>query len=643
MSELPKMNSDMQQSGHNLAKNPFSICCLDGIPRLMKDGNPVSPLAFWQCYFENSELENAHLANIEIFTCFGDEKPYWVGEGKYDFSWYDRKIEEFFLKRPESYLIPRIFVNAPDWWLEKHPEELTGFTSTNSAVRESFASELWKQESGEAFRQLIRHFRSMPWGSRIIGIHIASGPCGEWHYWGVNWGDTAVPDCGPAMTARYGKPVPPMGKRDAQYWEAHFSAAVDAIEHFARILKEESDYLSVVFYGYHCLGGGSLCGAHGALDKLLALDCLDIIAAPHYYNRRLPGQDAYFRAFPATIARHGKLFFDEADERTTLGKCSYACGGRLIPDTSYDAINFLRREFGNAITHCVGFWFMDIDNGMFRSPDYWTEIARAKYYGDRAMKLPWRRVSEIAVICDNAGRFRLPAENIIDSAANESFLGKQFPEFTHLGAPFDLYSTDDITIDALSKYRMIAVIDGIALSTEARTALKSLQKDGRTFVWFYGAGAFDPADGVFSAENISDLTGLKFTLTNDQPMQRGTVFPNWNFWLECRYKPGFLPLEAMADFDTWSSWYFGLPNASSEKLREIARKAGVFIYSETSDVFSVSESALMLHASFSGPKTIRLPKAKKVTDMISGNLVGKHITDFSFSLERGETALFELA
>ena len=643
MRELLQNTPIIQPRESDMGKNPFSICLCDGIPRLMKEGTPVFPIAFWQWEFETPELENAHLANIEIFTCFGStsnkEHPYWVGENEYDFSWYDRKIGEFFENRPESYLIPRIFVNAPDWWLEKHPEELTGFSVSSAEVRESFASELWKQESGEAFRQLLRHFRSMPWGSRIIGIHIAGGPCGEWHYWGAE----AEPDCGPAMAARYGKPVPPLEKRDAQYWEAYYSAAVDAIGYFARILKEESDFLSVVFYGYHSLGGRTPCGAHNALGKLLALDCVDIVAAPHYYNRRQPGQDAYFRAYPATLARHGKLFFDEADDRTPFGKRPYGVGGRIMADTSHDAINFLRREFGNAITHCVGLWFMDIDRGMFRAPDYWTEIARAKYYGDRAMKLPWRRVSEIAVICENAGRFRLPPENVIDRGDVESFLGKQFPVFTHLGAPFDLYSTDDISVDALSKYRMIVLINCMALGAEARTALKSLQKEERSFVWFYGTGAFDTSAGIYSAESISDLTGLRFTLTDDQPMQRTSAFPNWNFYRDSRYAPGFSPLEAMADFNTWTSWYFGLPDASPEKLREIARRAGVFIYSETSDVLSVSESALMLHASFSGRKTIRLPKPKNVTDMISGNMIGKHITGFSFPLECGETALFELS
>ena len=624
-------------------QNPFSVRNINGVPRLLKNGTPVFPLMFWQWTIEEDDAKNAHKTGVDIFTCFGSsffrDHHYWIGEKQYDFDPLDQKISEFFRLRPESYLIPRIFVTAPQWWLEKHPEEQVQFSDSSSQNsknnHESFASELWKREQGEALRVLLRHFRSMPWSDRIIGIHIAGGPCGEWHW----WYDGQTPDYSLPMVVRYGKTIPPPMERDAAYYQTFYSSAVDAIEHFCRIVKEESDWLTVVFYGYF-LSYNNPNSHHRALHQLLELDCVDILAAPHTYSRRRPGEDAYFRSFPATVAKHGKLLFDESDDRTPLGKRTYASGGRIIADTPHDAIRMLRREFGNAITHCIGLWYMDIDPGMFRAPDYWAEIERACYWGNRSLTLPCRRVSEIAVLCDETGQYHLPAKHIFNNKNIEVLRERQFSEFCKIGSPFDFYTTDDVDAKTLSQYRIIVLLDGVAVSDRVRKELRALRGDNRAFIWFYGAGAFCYKSGKYTAEAMSELTGLHFELAPRQPMPYRTSFDNWEMG---ESEPGFLPWESMGDFGTWSSWYFGLPNVLATKLREIAHRCGVFLYSESNDVLSVSESALMLHCSSSGEKTIRLPSPKIVTDMISGIQIGNNIREFRFHANAGDTALFELA
>ena len=391
--------------------NPFSIKNISGVPRLLKNGEPVSPLFFWQTEIEAPEARHLTEIGIELFTCFRSgpaiSHPYWVGEGKYDFSYIDEKITDFFKLCPNGYLMPRIFVFAPEWWLKSHLQECAAYPDGSEKTRplhESPASELWKKEQGEAFRQLVRHLKNAPYGERIYGIHIACHSCGEWNNY-----NPLAPDISPAMEQRLGRKLNRPADLDSEYFESFFSATTDAIAHFCKIVKEESDFLTAVFYGYVCCCYRPY-NRHGALDKLLKIKELDMVAAPHEYNRRTAGEDGYFRAMASSIAKHGKLFIDESDDRTPLATRRELGASRIMADTSDEAVNAMRREFGRALTNLTGMWFMDIDNGMFRSSIYWREIYRAKYWSERALKLPLQRVSQIAVIIAGKGRYALPEE-----------------------------------------------------------------------------------------------------------------------------------------------------------------------------------------------------------------------------------------
>ena len=161
--------------------NPYSIRQINGVPALFKDGVRVNPMLFWSSEVDRTDFPAFRKIGITLFTCFRSspyyDHPYWVGENEYDFSYYDEQLTRFMELVPDGYVIPRIFVAAPYWWLEKHPEELVGYADgvklergISATFHESFASERWKREQGEAFRQLMRHFRSAPYGGRIVGI-----------------------------------------------------------------------------------------------------------------------------------------------------------------------------------------------------------------------------------------------------------------------------------------------------------------------------------------------------------------------------------------------------------------------------------------------------------------------------------------
>ncbi len=619
---------------------------MDGLPTLCKDGKPFYPLAFWQHEIADPDISAFRQAGVRIFTCFASEPyfehPYWVGENEYDFSYYDAALNRFAELVPDGFIIPRIFVAAPYWWLEKHPEELVGYADNAPYVRgsfdgtfhESFASELWKREQGKALTELIRHFRNAPYAKHILGIHIAGGTCGEWHYWGYSH----LPDCGQAMARRLGRAVPPPELRDAEYYRCYFTSTVDAIDHFCKIVKKESDYLTVVFYAY-LAEYYNFESSHCATEEFLQLDSVDIVTAPHTYMRRIGGEDAYFRTYPASLARHGKLFMDESDDRTTLGSLRFAGGRRIMADTPEEAIGMLRREFGNAITHGVGQWFMDIDKGMFRDERYMKEIAQFVKCAERSLRLPKKRVSEVALIGDPNGAYYHSRETY---PAAVLLYQRSMLQLSRAGAPFDFFCAADLDPETLRRYKVIILADAVAISGQTREILKSLRCDHRTILSFCGAGAVDRNGKFTPAEGMSDLTGIQFTEIPGQRMPHGLEDSSWDD--NAKQSPGFAPLNADCDFGDWRSIYRAVPDFTAEEIRKIYRESGVHIYSETDDVISVSESALMLHASSSGKKKIHLPAPRIVADMITGRRVAEEcIDEFTFQSVLGETSLFELS
>ncbi len=48
----------------------------------------------------------------------------WIGQGKYDWTQYDRYFAKLLEVVPDAFLFPRIHLYAPVWWKESHPEEL---------------------------------------------------------------------------------------------------------------------------------------------------------------------------------------------------------------------------------------------------------------------------------------------------------------------------------------------------------------------------------------------------------------------------------------------------------------------------------------------------------------------------------------
>ena len=627
----------------------FSVDKTLNPPRLLKDGKPVFPMMFWQTSIEERDGRAFSEAGVEIFTFTRSfqayDHPFYVAEDTYDFSFFDGEIEKFRRACPGKYCIPRVFIAAPYWWLEKHPEECCQYALpteicrhgcnpkfTQGTFHESLASELWKRDMGQALRMLIRHIKASDYADSVVGLHIANCHCGEWHHWGAG----QMPDISKPMKAYTRDADPTPEKRNWDYYDRFFQAQYDAIIHFARIVREETNgtYLNVLFYNY--VTGNISAGAHGAAEQILAAPEIDVISAPHSYYYRAPGDCGVFRNYVSSVSAHGKLFIDEADDRTafTLRKIKSFVNRPLGASTPEDSLMVIRREFGNALTHNVGLWYMDIDDNAFHDDKLMAEIARLRTWGEKSMGKPRPSCSEVALFYDLRGNYYLPKSEM--GLHPYVFLYDfHLNNLCRAGAPFDIYLAGDVCLPEIRKYKVLIFVNLVAPSPEVRRAIDSLKGEGRTLIWSYSSGLYD-TDNKPNLTNMTALTGIDGFKATD-----AVEFPAVGFCDASTQRPGILPLDAERDFDDWRSVYTWNPCISIDDLRSEYARANVWNYLDTSDVLYASDGALMIHATEAGPKTIRLPHPKAVTDITTDEQLGT-LSSWTMDLAANETRIFLL-
>jgi hypothetical protein len=105
-----------------------------------------------------------------------------------------------------------------------------------------------------------------------------------------------------------------------------------------------------------------------------------------------------------------------------------------------------------------------------------------------------------------------------------------------------------------------------------------------------------------------------------------------------RIKPGF----CVKSFEEWTSIYIGAPMIPAGLLKNIAKWAGVHVYSEDLDVLYANKHFLAIHTRHSGSRTIRLPQCTDVYDVFGRREVARNVTAFVVNLSAYSTVLYAL-
>ncbi len=359
-----------------------------GKPTIFLNGTPVAPVQYgltdvpggrwsWEEIPQHNIRQfceqGIRLYQLDLFL-----EQFWQADGSLDLSLAKKQVDGVLEVCPDAGVVFRFHLNAPKWWMELHPEEMTrydgvepmpdeqlGFSRLVEAdaripIRASFASKRWQSEAREKLAAFCQSFSKTPQGDRLIGMHLANGVYGEWHQWGFMrneadfssameahfrewlqkkygsqtalqraWADStasfasaSIPDTEERSHTSAGIFRDPQAERNViDYYSCQHELVADLIIDFCSTVKENwpRPILTGAFYGYYfSVFGREAAGGHLALQKVLASDQIDYLSGPQSYypdSGYHPGEPYRSRTLNHSLLLNGKLWLDEYDQQ----------------------------------------------------------------------------------------------------------------------------------------------------------------------------------------------------------------------------------------------------------------------------------------------------------------------------------------
>ena len=543
-------------------------------PRLDENGKPI-------VFFEDFERfakyhKDFSQAGIKIHTSILFSG--WVGVGKYDYELTDKVLNTLFKSNPDVYYIPRIKLNVPLDWGKENPEDVFVYyggpenaeeirqavgTSKHDYLgydspigyytagdwdddrpnvggvisNQSFSSQKWLKDAGEALSRIIRHLEEGPYSDKILAYHIAYGSSGETCLWGRcsrRFGDYGIAnrkaffDWGMAkygsldvlkkvwkqanLTRNNATPPSPQRRQPVNpsirdFFRADEQICVDydrfmsdvnvnAIEHFAKIIKQSTDKLVGCFYAYFLESDNAAYTGWLEIERVLNSPYVDFLAAPKSYYRNAPGEPGG-EIGPAQSVNRKKIWMDELDIRTHL--C--VTGEKQCEDMA-ETRTYMWREFSKNMAHGSNFWWMDLGNGWFDSPEILREVGIIEKNAACIRRKPNESVAEILLVIDEEAMY-----HTVNSISFHWTLMRDMVRNTALcGMPTDLYRLNDLETLDLTQYKLIIFLNIFKLLPEQWQRINERIAPQTTLFWNYAPGVLKPK---FSLANIAATTGMK--------------------------------------------------------------------------------------------------------------------------------------
>ena len=381
----------------------------------------------------------------------------WQAPDRYDYGQFEQRVAMVLGANRKAHIFPRLYLHAPAWWSERHPDDVviaerpTGerYVFMHRGVRPapSWASEAWRRDTAEGLRRLIRHIETSPYADNFIGYHLASGITEEWMMWGSNenewvdyspvnqakfrawlrerygddeslrraWHSRAVsletaeiPSYRKRAAAAFGSFRDPTAEQDViDYYTYNSWLVADTITYFAKVVKDATRRRKTVgvFYGYLLqLGGGHRIhnAGHLALRQVLESPDIDFVCSPTSYAFRQFGGlgTTHFMSLVDSVRRHGKLWFDENDVRTSISPGKLGEWGKPA-DIAGDKVQ-QDKELACVLTNGVAQWWFDVGANRYDEPELRAVVKNLARVARDAQRLDRTSSFQAALVVDAA-------------------------------------------------------------------------------------------------------------------------------------------------------------------------------------------------------------------------------------------------
>ena len=620
----------------------------------------------------------------------------WLGPGRYDFAQIEAGLENFFKIYPETKIIITYGIDAPKWWCDAHPDECVWFEGKNTPEGlTSLASRKWRDEGKAAFRAFVRYFEKSKYASKILGYRIqAHCSGGEFQYLGT-W-QRKYADYSPAMKRyfraflkeRYGSDAKlqkawnnpsvtladaeiPTGKerkaaelgmfRDldkarnvADFVDCLSDSMVTGAMEFLKIVREEAPNKLAGLYGgyvYYYSGYQLLNSAHVNFGKLYRSRLADFISSPHDYIQRKVGWPGGHHGPVVGTSLYNLSWWDENDTRTIL--C--APGGHRHVDSMHETIGVLKRDLILQVTKGVGNVFYDLAGGWFDHPGIMEALRKTNLIGKFALSVPGFKRGQAAVLYSTESIKRLAESN---NAITIPLRQDMRRNLGWSGITTDQYLLEDILQDNFPEYDCYILPNVYAPSEKVRKAIQEkLMKNGKLVIFGYAPGAFRENSGKIDLKAMKELTGINFACAPGK-VARSVTGAAGKFGSGVPVSPAFYvndksakPMGVFAaskrvavaakKLKSGASVVVTMvPEMTPAIYRELFRKHGIHILTETEDPVYYDGRFIAIHANTSGEKVLSLPEAREWFDLFRNKAVSGKSKTLKLNMERGQTEIF---
>ena len=496
-----------------------------------------------------------------------------------------------------------------------------------------------------------------------------------WHDAGVTFENAQIP-AWPGVSAVLKKTDTPLySTRREGRWPDYALFVSESIAEIIGSLAEAIKVLSqnrllvAASYGYTLEFAARNDSGHLALGKLLSSPYLDIVAGPNSYAGRNVGSPAAFGAPLDSVALRGKLWLVEDDTKTFLADAETddTYNPKIASGADTQAIH--QRHFGAALAHRAGVTWMDLwGQGWLGSPDIWRELGALTRESAR-----WEQLvpnppptPDVAVFVDEASLAYLKTDS---NGLGASLVSRTRDLLLKAGGSVGFYLQSDVLLPNFPDAKLYLFLNALRLTTEERAAIREkLQKPGKTLAWLYAPGVFD--ENGPSSEEAGEVVGMAL---RQQPWNSrgGSTLADIKHPITEKIrgvkKLGtdeiLNPLFAVSDPQAtviaeyaatgaaslavrehkagWKSVFFGDPQLTTELLRGLYAYAGIPIYDAQDDaVFAGADGSLTIHGSFTGQRTVTLPRKASVYDVFDGKILATNARSFRAFVRARTTRLY---
>jgi hypothetical protein len=505
--------------------------------------------------------------------------------------------------------------------------------------------------------------------------------------WGrsIRFEEVQVPEPGERVRRTHGEFYDPtLDRPTIDYTQCLSDSVADSIIAVCQAAKDAMQEAKVVcaFYGYpFChLPRPQLIG-HNALARLLDSPAVDLLASPHSYDHRGYGGYHSPQGMADSARRANKMHFDEVDCKTVWTPKVRWKDHISVPVGTRETLEMMKKDAAYQLASASGMWWCDLLNqGWYDQEECVELIRRLEAVEARLLEMRRSDFGQVAlVVSERSQIFQGQKDGLID-ASREMFRNWFL---SRMGAPFEQLLLSDLARPGLPRYKLYIMADAYYLSAGDRHLLRrSVERDGSTVLWVYAPGYLD--DRTASLANMESITGIRFgqrdirgelnvSLTRtDHPVAAGLppgtrygtgvereLFrqpPRIQFLADTRVGPAFFaddpratvvglaestgkPGLVVKDMGAWRSIYSAAPVFSWRLLQNIARWAGVHLYSDLGDMVWGNDSFLAIYSQSDGLHTIHFPRPVDVEEGYEGRKLAARAIRLELKMKKWETHL----